>query len=371
MRSDGQLTIGVEEEYLVVDPASRAVRSCADAVASVAAKRLGAERVGDEITRFQIEARTRPHAELSQLAEEIREMRQAVFGAAAQQGLAVVSSGSPVLGDVLPLPLTPAPRYARSLEVFRALDDEQCAGACHVHIGLADRALALKVSNHLRPWLPVLVSLTANSPYWAGRDTGYASWRTLSWARWPIAGPPPYFESVAHFDELVGRLHASGAVMDPGGLYWDVRPSAHVPTLEVRVADALTTADETIVYAALVRALVATALHAVRAGDQAPNPSPEVLRAAYWRAARDGLTGQGFDAHSARPLPAEALADLLFAHVRPALERSGDLENVREGWAWLRGNGTGAHRQRRAHDRRTRLEDVVDYLITATSPGRP
>ncbi|GGR87929.1 putative glutamate--cysteine ligase 2-3 [Streptomyces aureoverticillatus] len=367
MRSDGHLTIGVEEEYLIVDPASRAVRSCADAVASAAAKRLGEERVGDEITRFQVEARTRPHTTLGQLAEEVREMRRAVAGAAAQQGLAVVSSGSPVLGDVLPLPVTPEPRYARSLEEFRALDDEQCAGACHVHIGLADRALAVQVSNHLRPWLPVLVSLTANSPYWAGRDTGYASWRTLSWARWPVAGPPPYFESVAHFEELVGRLHASGAVMDPGGLYWDVRPSAHVPTLEVRVADALMTADETVVYAALVRALVETALRDVAAGERAPDPAPEVLRAAYWRAARDGLGGHGFDVRSARLRPAGALADLLYAHVRPALERSGDPTNVRGAWARLLSHGTGAHRQRSAHRRRARLEDVVDDLIAAVT----
>lgn len=370
MRSDGHLTIGVEEEYLVVDPVSRAVRPCADTVASAAAKRLGEERVGDEITRFQVEARTRPHTGLGRLADEIREMRRAVSDAAVRQDLSVVSSGSPVLGDVLPLPVTPGPRYARSVEVFRALDDEQSAGACHVHVGLDDLALALKVSNHLRPWLPVLVSLTANSPFWAGRDTGYASWRTLSWSRWPVAGPPPHFESVTHFEELVGALRASGAVMDQSGLYWDVRPSAHVPTLEVRVADALMTAGETVVYAALVRALVETALRDVAAGERAPDPSREVLRAAYWRAARDGLNGHGFDVRSARLRPAGELADLLYAHVRPALERSGDLEAVRSGWAWLRSSGTGAHRQRAAHRRRARLEDVVDDLIAAVT-ARP
>ncbi|MEU5899428.1 MULTISPECIES: glutamate--cysteine ligase [Streptomyces] len=362
MRAEGRMSFGVEEEYLVVDPASREVRPYGAQVAALAARRLGRERVGDEISRFQVEARTSPHTRLADLADDINAMRGAVADAARERGLTVVSSGAPVLGEVRPLPLTRGPRYAESLAAFRALDDEQCAAACHVHVGIADRATALEVSNRLRPWLPVLVSLTANSPYWAGRWTGYASWRTLSWARWPVAGPPPYFDSVAHFDELLGHLHAAGAVMDQGGLYWDVRPSAHVPTLEIRVADAQTTAGETVMYAALVRALALTELRAVHAGEPVVNPAPEVLRAAYWRAARDGLRGHGLDARTRRLEPAPVLAERLYAHVRPALRDNGDDAWFRAAWARLRAHGTGAERQRAAHRGGNRLEDTVDAL---------
>ncbi|MEU6825472.1 glutamate--cysteine ligase [Streptomyces atriruber] len=362
MTGERRLSVGVEEEYLVVDPVARTVRPYGERVAAAAAERLGKERVGDEITRLQVEARTEPHTCLGALADDIAAMRGAVADAARRQGLAVVSSGAPVLGEVSPFPLTPGPRYAASMAAFRALDDEQCTAACHVHLGIADRALALKVSNRLRPWLPVLVSLTVNSPYWAGRWTGYASWRTLSWARWPVAGPPPYFESVAHFEELVGRLHTAGAVMDPGGLYWDVRPSSHVPTLEIRVADAQMTAGETVLHAALVRALAQTELRAVRAGEPVVNPAPEVLRAAYWRAARDGLRGHGLDAHAQRLRPAPVLAERLYAHVRAALEDNGDGARVRAAWARLRARGTGAERQRAAHHKDNRLEDTVDAL---------
>ncbi|WAL99438.1 glutamate--cysteine ligase [Streptomyces sp. Je 1-369] len=363
MRAEGRMSFGVEEEYLLVDPASREVRPYGAQVAALAAERLGKEQVGDEITRFQVEARTSPHTRLADLADDINAMRGAVADAARRQRLAVVSSGAPVLGELRPLPLTRGPRYADSLAVFRALDDEQCAAACHVHVGIADRATALEVSNRLRPWLPVLVSLTVNSPYWSGRWTGYASWRTLSWARWPVAGPPPYFDSVAHFEELVGHLHATGAVMDPSGLYWDVRPSSHLPTLEIRVADAQMTAGETVLYAALVRALALTELRAAHAGEPVLNPAPEVLRAAYWRAARDGLRGHGLDVHTHRLEPAPVLADRLYAHVRPALEDNGDDAWARAAWARLRARGTGAERQRAAHCGEGRLEDTVDALV--------
>ncbi|MDH2392698.1 glutamate--cysteine ligase [Streptomyces sp. HNM0663] len=367
MRSDELLTVGLEEEYLIVDPVSRAVRPCAESVIASAAKELGEDRVGDELTRFHIEARTTPCATMRQLGNQIREMRAVAAGAAAAHGLAVVSSGSPVLGDIVPPPLTPGARYARNLEIFRGLNDDQGTAGCHVHIGLADRRLAIEVSNRLRPWLPVLVALGANSPFWAGRYTGYASWRTLIWARWPVSGPPPHFESVGHFEELVGRLLAGGAVMDRQGLYWDVRPSVHVPTLEVRTADALMSARDTVLYASLVRALVATALRETERGEPVPNPAPEVVRAAYWRAARDGLRGQALDVRTDRLVPAADLADRLYAYVRPALERSGDREQADVAWEWLRGNGAGAERQRAAHRRRSSLSDVVDCLIGAVA----
>ncbi|GAA1906546.1 glutamate--cysteine ligase [Streptantibioticus ferralitis] len=360
--------MGVEEEYLVVDPVSRSVRPEADSLIAYAAKEMG-DGVSAEITRFQIEARTDPHTELAGLGAQLRSMRAVVARAAALHGLRVVSSGSPVLGAVTPPPLTEGPRYARSFDRFRALDDEQSICACHVHIGLADRSRALAVSNHLRPWLPVLVALGANSPFWAGRDTGYASWRAVTWARWPVAGPPPFFRSVAHFEEMVGQLSISGAIMDRSALYWDIRPSEHVPTLEVRVADAAMTVGDTLLLAAVIRALVDTALRAVDAGEPAPNPSPEVLRAACWRAARDGLGGQGLDLRTGRLVPAVVSADGLLTHVSAALKRHGDLGLVRASWARLRTHGTGADRQRAAHRRRASLHDVVDCLIASAAEG--
>lgn len=366
MTCEDRLTVGVEEEFLLVDPRTRAVHPGAEPVVATAARQLG-DRVGTEITRFQVETRTDPHSDLGELAEQIRATRWATADAAARHGLRVMSSGTPVFGDLVPPPITQGARYAHSAAAFRALDDDQSACACHVHIGLDDPALALAVSNHLRPWLPTLVAITANSPFWDGRDSGYASWRTMIWARWPVAGPPPIFHSHAHFEDLVGHLHATGAIMDRGGLYWDIRPSNHVPTVEIRVGDAATTAAETVFLAAVVRALVDTAITAITAGEPFPRPGQDLLRIAYWRAARDGLTGSAVDIRTGAVVPALDTAHALLTHIGPALRRTQDLDRTHQVWHWIRARGGGADRQRRAHHRRHRLTDVVDALVVATT----
>ncbi|MBT2488617.1 glutamate--cysteine ligase [Streptomyces sp. ISL-96] len=360
------MTVGAEEEFLLVAPVSRAVSPEAEKVVAEAAGELG-DRVGMELTRYQVEVRTDPHTSLAQFAEQVRSTRAAVVRAAARQGLRVISSGSPVLGQACPPPLTAGPRYTLSAAMFRALDDEQCACACHIHVGVPDLATALQISNRLRPWIPVLIALTGNSPFWAGRDTGYASWRTTTWGRWPVAGPPPYFESPSHFEDLVAGFITNGSVMDRGGLYWDIRPSHHVPTLEFRVADATATPGETVLLAGLIRAMTATALQAIAAGDPVFRPGPEMLRAACWRAARDGLAGQGIDLSTGGLSPAIGQVDQLLSWLQPALENHGDTEMVNTLWSRLRAAGSGADRQRAAYQRRASLTDVIDHLISATN----
>ncbi|MFF0435584.1 glutamate--cysteine ligase [Streptomyces sp. NPDC004327] len=358
------LTVGAEEEYLLVDRVTRELRPEAPKVVAEAATELG-DRVTTEITSYHVEARTEPHSSLDQFAEQVRSMRSAVVRAAARHGLAVISSGTPVLPQSLPPPLTEGDRYARSAAAFGALDDEQSICACHLHVGVPDLETALQVSNHLRHRLPALIALAANSPFWQGRDTGYASWRTMAWARWPAAGPPPFIRSPAHFEGLVADLTATGAIMDRGGLYWDIRPSHHAPTVEIRVADAGATAQDTVLLAAVVRALVDTALTDIGAGRPAFEPSAEILRAACWRAARDGLAGEGVDLRTHRLAPAASLVEGLLADLRPSLLRHGDLETVTAGWATSRTVGGGADRQRAAHRDRGGLTTVVDYLANA------
>ncbi|WP_242890904.1 carboxylate-amine ligase [Actinomadura litoris] len=362
------LRIGIEEEYFVVDPGSREVVPRAAAVVRGARPALG-ERVSTELVDFLAEAKTSPCDDLAKLEEQVRSMRAAMAGAAAAEGVRLAASGTPVLGDLVPAPITAGARYAESLATYRGLDDEQCICSCHVHVEMPDRERAVQVSNHLRPWLPTLVALAANSPYWAGRDTGHACWRVMTWARWPVAGPPPFFESHAHYEELVGTLLGCGALMDTGTIFWDVRPSARLPTLEVRLADVAPTAAAATEFAALIRALVQVSADAVEAGERAPAAAQEMLRAAYWLAARDGLSGTGLDVLTGRPVAFRRLAEDLLAHVRPALTATGDLDRVTAGVRRLMTGGTGAERQRAAYRRRGRLTDVVDScLLREDSP---
>ncbi|NUO98316.1 MAG: glutamate--cysteine ligase [Nonomuraea sp.] len=359
--------MGVEEEYLVVDPVTRAVAPRAAAVVERAAAAGLGERVCTEITQFQVEAKTAPCASGAELAAELRRMRAVVAEAARAEGLAVVASGTPVFGDVVPPPITEHPRYGVGIGNYRALHDEQAICAGHVHIHVPDREHAVLVCNHLRPWLPVLIALMANSPFWAGRDTGYAGWRILAWAKWPVAGPPPYFDSLSDFERVVAALTASGALVDPGTIFWDVRPSARLPTVEVRVTDVPASAGESVFLALLVRALVTVSLRRVAAGDPGPAVPGELLRVAYWRAARDGLGGCGVDPFTGTPRPVAELVEGLLEHVRPALADGGDREAVLRGWDALREGGCGADRQRAAYARRDLVADVVDDLVARFS----
>jgi carboxylate-amine ligase len=358
--------VGVEEEFLIVDPVTRAVVPTAEAVVARARDRLG-ERVAGEITKFQVETRTEPCHTLETLYAQLRHARAEVAAAAAAEGTRLVATGSPVLGQLVPPPITEGPRQDQGNATFRGLHDEVTICAVHVHVELPDRDRAVLVSNHLRPYLPTLLSLAANSPYWAGRDTGYASWRAVSWQRWPVAGPPPYLTSAQQYDQLIAVLLEAGALVDTGTVFWDIRPSAHLPTLEIRVADVPVTAEESALLAALVRAIVVTVLPAVQAGDPGPVIPAELMRVAYWRAARDGLGGDGLDLDTGRLVPAVKLADRLLQAARPALSDS-ELKRV-TGWLnQLVAGGDGATRQRHAASGPGGLRDVVDHLIAQTAP---
>ncbi|MEV8634838.1 glutamate--cysteine ligase [Streptosporangium sp. NPDC051023] len=358
---------GVEEEFLVVDPVTRSAVPRAEAVLRRAGERLGT-RVCGEITKLQLEARTTPCRTITELYGQLAEGRAVLDAAASAEGLRIMASGTPVLGNVVPSPMTEGPRQDLGTATFRGLHDELSICALHVHVELPERDRAVLVSNHLRPHLPVLIALTANSPYWAERDTGYASWRTLVWNRWPVAGPPPYFASAAQYDEFVATLQEAGALVDAGTVFWDIRPSAHQPTLEIRAADVPMTAEESAMVAALVRALVVTSLSAVDRGDPGPVVSAELMRIAYWRAARDGLGGHGIDVRTGRPVPAAELTVGLLEAARPALEEHGDLDLV-TGWLKrLLEGGDGATRQRRAATGDGGLADVVDHLVAWTAP---
>ncbi|MEW9552235.1 glutamate--cysteine ligase [Nonomuraea sp. NPDC050783] len=358
----GPLTMGVEEEFLLVDPATgRTVPAAREALRHVGRSLAG--QVVPELTRFQIETNSGVHTDLSALARELLDLRTTTAWAAEAVGASLIACGAAPLGGTGVPPLTPAPRYRHMHRHYRALLYGQGVCGCHVHVGIPDREEAIQVANHVRPWLPLLQALSANSPIAGGADTGYASWRAVLWSRWPSSGPPPLFASAAHYDALVESLIASGAILDRAMVYWLVRPSHHLPTLEFRAADTCATVEEAVLLAALARALATTGLAEVRAGLPAPPVEQCVLEAACWRAARDGLEGHAVDPFTGRSAPAWALMGRLLEYLRPALEADGDLPTVIAALRRLRRDGSGAARQRAAHRRRHHLPDVIALLL--------
>jgi carboxylate-amine ligase len=216
------------------------------------------------------------------------------------------------------------------------------------------------MSNRIRPWLPVLLALTANSPWHDGMDTRYASWRHVMWSRWPSAGPPPWFGSVDHYDATVAGLSTTGAILDRGMIYWDIRLSEHQPTVEVRISDVAATPQDAALLAVLVRALAADAIDSAEPDSRL---AEVILRAQLWRAARDGLAGRCVDPDSGELVGTWRLVERLVDRLKPQLRSAGDDEFVGEALAGLRRTGSGAQRQRAAYARRRRPTDIVDAMV--------
>jgi carboxylate-amine ligase len=322
--------------------------------------------VQHEYLRSQIEVASPPQLELHDLYTAMRELRSQVASAAGRAGARLLAVGTgPAAGPVSRV--VDRPRYHRMREQFGDLSPGQGMCGTHVHVSIPDAETGVQLLNHLRPWLPIFQAATANSPLFGGRDTGYASWRSMMWERWPTVGPTPYLESVDEYETLVADLESTGAMLDEGMLYWYARLSAHYPTVEIRMGDVMPTLDDSMLLAALARALVATLLHDVRDGVPAPAVPHPLLMAAHWRAAHDGLEGVAVDLATREPRPAWRLMRQLFDYVRPELERHGDLEIGAVLMGRLRSHGTGSARQRAilARDGNT-VADVVDWLALAT-----
>jgi carboxylate-amine ligase len=359
-------TIGVEEEYLLVDPDSRTPQAAGPRVVARAATDLG-DSVSGEFTQYQIEVKTPPCADAAQLRTELLRLRASVVAAACAEGLRLCASGTPVLGTSESTPVGDHPRYRAGVAQYRGMLEDFTVCSMHVHVHLPDRELAVSVSNHLRPWLPLLVAMSANSPFHQGRDTGYASWRAVIRTRFPCLGPPPYAESLRHHEELAAAIVESGAMLDAQTPFWDIRPNPHVPTLEIRAMDVIADIGDATALALLLRALVTTAAAKASQGDPGPQPSSEVLRAAYWRAARDGWSGCGADALTGQILPTPIQAARLVDYVRPELEHHGDMQTVVEFLRRLSNRGAGAELQRRSDQLHGSLTGVVDDLVALTA----
>jgi carboxylate-amine ligase len=364
--SQDLLTLGVEEEYLLVDAVEpHSVEAVDEVFAQVPEELHGA--VQHEYQRSQIEVAGPPQLELSGVREAMTRLRTELAAAAERAGVRLVAVGAaPASGPQARV--VDKPRYHQMRERFGDLAPGGGMSGMHVHVSIPDPETGVQVLNHLRPWLPIFQAATANSPLFAGHDTGYASWRSMLWERWPTVGPAPYLASYDHYETLVADLVASGAMLDEGMLYWYARLSANYPTVEIRMGDVCPTLDDAMLLAALARALVATLLHDIRAGLLAPNVPHPLLMAAHWRAAHDGLEGVNIDMATRESRTAWRLMRQLFDYVRPELDRHGDLETATVLMGRLRAHGTGAARQRAVLAQRGSVADVVDWL-TATTRG--
>ncbi|WP_239166338.1 carboxylate-amine ligase [Actinoplanes italicus] len=342
--------MGVEEEFLLLHPDGAVAPAAPDVMRRVG----GDDRIKPEYMAYQLETATPVCTGLSELRRELTRLRLVAARAAEKAGVYLVASGSaPFPAGPLDA-LSPDDRYRK---LARRFPEAAVAGGtcgCHVHIGIPDREIAAAVLTRIRPWLPALLALTVNSPVAGAGDTGWASHRYRMQLSWPTFMPPGVWPSAERYDREVSSLVASGGAVDAAGVYFLARLSARYPTIEVRVADTGLSVDDTVLFAGVTRALVASLIEDIRQRAKLL-PTPGHLVREQLLAVARGSAGE-----TAR----------LLAKITPHLDEAGDTGEIYAGIERLRREGTGAERQRRFWQQYGPTSGFVGALAAETVPLR-
>jgi carboxylate-amine ligase len=358
-------TVGVEEEYLTVDATTLELRPRADLILEAATPALGAA-VQTEMNLALVEVATPICHDLSEVQRELQHLRRSVISAAASRGAAIAATGTHPTAEWLGQSITPVERFLDLEHDYQQLAREQLICGCHVHVGIEDPDEVVRIMDRVRPWVPVLLAFGANSPFWQGFDTGYASYRTQIFDRWPTAGPAPVCGDRKGYDQVVAGLVDLNVIPDESYIYWHLRPSSHYPTLELRVSDVALTCEDATALAGLFRALVRTCQRDT--GTPRAEPSHELLRGATWRACRYGMDGTLIDLIARDEAPARIALHRLLDYVRPDCEDHGEWQDLSERVGAVVARGNGAQRQRVAFRTAGRMPDVTRMIVDATAP---
>lgn len=359
-------TVGVEEEYQLVDPDSGELRSRARAV-------IATDWTGDmrpEMQQNTIEVQTRPCECAAEVRDELSRLRLRAAVAAEARGLRVVAAGMHPFSHWSGQEFTASPVYDRIRAEYRQLADTQNIFGMHVHVGVPpgiDRAALLNV---VRVHAHVLLALSASSPYFEGRDTGYASYRWIQWRRWPRTGVPPRLASDAALAALVDTLIGTGCIDAPGRLYWDVRAHHVYPTVEFRIADTTPRLEDAVAIAALARAMVAAAVRGILREPRHPEALVHALLVENgWRAARYGVDAEliALDGDPPAAVPAREAIGALAERLAPVADGLGDADAL-DALGRLLERGEAAGRLRRRSDAGD-LPALVRWLADETVLG--
>jgi YbdK family carboxylate-amine ligase len=355
------VTIGVEEEYHLVDETTWGLVDAPDVVPTAHA--LLGDDAQSEISTSQLEVATPVCSSLAEVRQQLVRLRTGAEKAAREHGCRVLACGTHPFSSWLDQRLTQGERYSEVHDRLGLLALQQLIAGCHVHVSVPDPELAVLVLDRLRPDLHLLLALSGSAPYWEGVDTGYASYRTQWFNRFPVTGTAQLIGDLATYQALVADLVDTGMVRDASHLYWDARPSTSFPTVEVRVADTCPVLDDVVLQAALVRSLVRVAADQAQRGTAFPRPRSEVVRAARWRAAKSGVDGQLVDLRSGGLAPGAELVGAMLERLRADLEELGDWDEVSGLAEQALARGTSAARQRAVHRHTGELAEVVRAVV--------
>jgi carboxylate-amine ligase len=361
-------TIGIEEEYQTIDPVTRDLRSHIDSEIIAKGKTLLKEAVKAEMHQSVVEVGTGICKDVAEAARELKALRLQICDLAKQNGLRLASAGTHPFADWRKQDIYPDERYEIIVQDLKMVARANLIFGLHVHIGVEDRETSIHLMNAARYFLPHILALSTNSPFWLGMDTGLKSYRGKVFDKFPRTNIPDYFNSWGEYESFVNLLVKTNCIDNAKKIWWDIRPHPHFPTLEFRICDVPMRADETIAITALIQATIAKLykLHAANQGFRLYRRA--LIMENKWRAARYGLDGKLIDFGKQTEVP---LRDLIYEYLQfvdDVVDELGSRKEINYIHRILE-NGTGADRQLRIFQETGDLTKVVDYIVYETEAG--
>lgn len=362
-------TLGIEEEYFLLDPTSLEPAWVSGKVSGFihGTGHVADEDVQRELMSCQLETSTPVTESLEEAGQALHHFRKELSAAAIKAGARASSSSTAPRTELANPELTDKQRYYDLKENAQEIVQDQYVNGMHVHVGIPGPETGVLAMNRIRRWLPAIVALSANSPLWHDHDTGFASWRTIHFRRWPLQGCPPEFADAADYNRRVQRMVGIGSIIDTGLVTWLARLSETYPTIEVRAADSQLEVRDSMLLAGIIRGLITTAINEVETDQPYESVDTELLEGAVWHSARYGLSDKLVLVSEGRLEPARTVIDALLEYIGPALDAAGDTELVKTGVNWLFDSGTGSVRQLAAMDQGglPALVDLYTKSLTA------
>ena len=361
-------TLGIEEEYQTVDPETRDLRSHIHAEIIQKGKLVLQERIKSEMHQSVVEVGTSVCANIRDAKQELKKLRREIIRLARENGLRVASAATHPFADWRVQEVTPDDRYKNIVQDMQLVARANLIFGLHVHVGVEDRETAIQLMNHARYFLPHLLALSTNSPFWLGMETGLKSYRCKVFDKFPRTNMPDYFPSWGEFENYVKLLIKTNSIDNAKKIWWDIRPHPFFNTLEFRVCDIPMRLEETIALAALIQATVAKLYKLYEANQGFRLYRRSLLMENKWRAARYGIDGKLIDFGKQMEVPERDLIDEYLAFVDDVLDELGsrkEVEYIRE----IMKNGTGADRQLQVYRETGDMKAVVDYIIEETEAG--
>jgi glutamate---cysteine ligase / carboxylate-amine ligase len=360
-------TLGIEEEFQIIDPVTRELVSHMHQIVD-GGKIILKEQVKAEMHQSVVEVGTNICKDVSEARREVTYLRKIIGEIAAKQGLLFAAGGTHPFSRWQDQAITDHPRYHEIVDQLQDTARGNLIFGLHVHVGIPSREIGLALMNQVRYFLPHIYALSANSPFWLGRNTGFKAYRTKVFDKFPRTGIPDYFSSVAEYDSYVNLLIKTNCIDNGKKIWWDIRLHPFFETIEFRICDVPMRIDETIALAALMQALVAKIYKLMSANLSFRNYSRALINENKWRAARYGIHGKLIDFGKETEVSTKDLIYELLAFVDDVVDELGSREELKYIHTMLE-QGTGADRQLAIFEKTGDLKDVVDYMVSETNYG--